>query len=257
MHRILVSIILLSAVSASTWAHFPILLHDSPWAKANQPVNFFFVYGHPYEREWVNTGSVSRIMAISPTGAQQDISSSSTKETVTIRGEEIQRLAWQFKPTEQGDYLIAVDSKPYVSRSNTAYQDFIKIILHTERQDGWRQRTGQPIEIVPLTRPYGFEAGSLFTGRVMLGDQPVADAEVEVEQYLTEEPDLDSLPPDPFITRVVVTDPNGVFHITLPQAGWWVVACAVDGVGRHTQDGKSYPLNGVAAMYIYVDEKMK
>ncbi|MDP8244340.1 MAG: DUF4198 domain-containing protein [Candidatus Hinthialibacter antarcticus] len=257
MQRILISIILMGAVSVSGWAHFPILLHDTPWARANQTVNFFYVYGHPYEREWVDTEAVSRILAITPTNAKVDITKTLEIESVEIRGEKIKRLVWQFKPTEPGDYLIAIDSEPYVSRNNAAYQDFVKITLHTERQDGWRQRTGQPLEIVPLTRPYGLEAGSVFTGRVMMSDKPIADAEIEVEHYLTEEPDLDALPPDPFITRVVVTDPNGVFHITLPESGWWVVACAVDGIGRHVLDGKSYPLNGLAAMYIYVDESMK
>lgn len=255
MLRNAMSTIFFFIITATSWAHFPILLHDSPWAKPNQEVNFFFVYGHPYEREWVSTDKIGKIAAITPTGAKEDLTDSAEIKTVSVRGEDVKRLEWTYKPKTEGDYIVCVDSEPYVSRNNTAYQDYIKVLMHCERQDGWRQRTGQPLEIVPLTRPYGFVEGSVFSGRVMMGDKSVAGAEVEIEHYLTEEADLDNLPPDPFITRVVVTDPNGVFHITLPEPGWWVLACAADDIGRHVQDGKSYPLNGLAAMYIHVDEK--
>jgi cobalt/nickel transport protein len=36
-------------------------------------------------------------------------------------------------------------------------------------------------------------------------------------------------PADPFITQVIKTDREGVFHYAMPRAGWWGFAALVEG----------------------------
>ena len=82
--------------------------------------------------------------------------------------------AWKiaFQPQQKGDTIIALNSKPEVGANQSLYQEYLKTYVHVERSDGWRTRTEQPLEIVPLARPYGLEAGAIFTGRIMNGEQP-------------------------------------------------------------------------------------
>lgn len=255
--RVLFSITAVLATALNAAAHFPIMLHDSPWAGVNEPASFFFVYGHPYEHEWEDTESLSSVMVISPQGVKTDITDSVVAGAETLGGQEIKLQKWEYTPQQKGDHIVALESTPYISRSEVAYQDFVKITLHVERQDGWRNLTGQPVEIVPLTRPYGLEAGSVFTGQVLKNGEPVAGTEVEIERYLPEAPNINELPPDPLITRVVVTDPNGVFHTTLTAPGWWIVASYVEDAGTVDHEGNTLPMHGLGAIYIHVDEALE
>ncbi|MBI1386990.1 MAG: DUF4198 domain-containing protein [bacterium] len=257
MKRMAITLFTLLMISSAGWAHFPIVLPSQAWADAGQAVSFFYVNGHPYEREWEDTLKAGRISVFDPHGEELNLTSSAKSVDFTMNARSVKRLEWSYTPVEKGDYIIAVDTEPYVMHSQSAYQDFVKVILHCDRQDGWRNRTGRPVEIVPLTRPYGLPAGAVFTAQVMKGDQPVAGAEVEIEHYNEIAPDPDHLPPDPMITGVVVTDPNGIFTVTLPKAGWWIVACAVDEAGTIELEGKTHPLNALAGMYVHVDEPVK
>ncbi len=255
MLRNIIFFIFVIIISPFALAHFPMLIHDVPYAKLGEAVNVTFSVGHPYEQEYADAKKPEKVTAILPTGKKMDFTSNLMKKTVEVGGSSIQTWTLNYSPQQKGDTIIALDTKPEVGPNNTIFQDFIKIFIHTERQDGWRQRTGQPIEIVPLTRPYGFEAGSVFTGRLMKGDEPVAGAEIEIEQRLTVPPEPEDLPPEPMITKVVVTDPNGVFTCTLPYAGWWICGGYVEDAGQLTKNEKEYNLSGFAGIWILMEQK--
>jgi cobalt/nickel transport protein len=87
------------------------------------------------------------------------------------------------------------------------------------RQDGWEKEIGQPVEIVPLTRPYGFWTGNVFRGVVKKDGKPVPNCWVEVERY--NQGKEWKLPNDLFMTQYVLTDENGVFSYGVPKSGWW------------------------------------
>jgi len=239
---------------SAAFAHFPILIHDSPFAAMNQTVNLTFAIGHPFEQEYENAAKPESCTAILPSGKRIDLTNQ-LRKTVRQSGagnHTVWKLA--FQPTQKGDTVIALNTIPTFGRNQQAYQDFLKAVVHVERQDGWRERTGQPLEIVPLTRPYGLEEGMVFTAQLMKGNEPVAGAEVEIERFLPDPPK--DLPPEPMITRVVVTDPNGVFSCTFPDPGWWLCAAYMKDVGKIEKDGETYTQNGLAGIWIHIEKKM-
>ncbi len=238
-----------------SFAHFPMLIHDSPFAELNQGIQLRFWVGHPYEQEYTDAPKPEKVVAILPSGLSEDITSKLTEWKYQTGEQSVTAWTIPFDCRQKGDTIIRLDGKPVVGANNSLYQEFLKIFVHVERQDGWRARTGQPLEIVPLTRPYGIEAGSVFTGRLMKGDQGVADAEIEIEQFLPKTPLAEDLPPDPFITKVVVTDPNGVFSCTLPNSGWWICAAYVEEAETMKRNEKEYTLSALAGIWIHVEEK--
>lgn len=234
--------------TAQVFAHFPILIHDAPLASEGQEVRVIFAVGHPYEQDYEDAEKPAELTAILPSGKKVSL-----LETLQVGHSEKNVKAWSltYKPTQKGDTLLALSTVPDIS-GNSIYQEFIKTYIHVEQQDGWRNRSGQPLEFMPLTRPYGVEPGDVFTGRLMKGDEPVSGIEVYIEHFEEEVPEM--FPAEPFITKVVVTDPNGVFSCTLPSAGWWICAAYVDDVGKAQHEGKEYNLNALAGLWVNVSE---
>ncbi len=253
MKRRLTILAVLSFFIPLSYAHFPILIHDAPFATLNETVNLMFAVGHPYEQEYAESGKPEKIVAILPDGKTADLTNELKEGKYSV--DDLVADIWEFtyKPTQPGDTIVALDSEPVFGLNNTLEQEYLKICVHAEDQGGWDQRTGQPIEIVPLTRPYGLEEGFVFTGRLMKGDQGLAGVDVEIEQFLTHIPALADLPPEPLITKVVKTDPNGVFSYTLPHTGWWILAAHVEEAGQIQKGGKTYTLSGLAALWVHVE----
>ncbi len=249
---------LMAAVFASSaFAHFPMLTCDTIFGESNQPVQIVFAVGHPYEQEYENAMKPERVTAILPNGNTMDLTAQLQEKKIPYKGESV--IAWnlEYKPRRRGDTIIALDTKPHIGENNTLYQEYVKLIVHTESERGWRQRTGKPLEIVPLTRPYGIEEGEVFTAQLMKGDAPVADETVYIERFLMQAPDPDDLPPEPLITKSVVTDPNGVFSCTLLKPGWWICAAEVDDLGKIERDGKTMTLEALTGLWIHVEKKQK
>jgi cobalt/nickel transport protein len=106
-------------------------------------------------------------------------------------------------------------------------------------QEGWDEPVGLETEIIPLTRPYGFWTGNIFTGKVLIKGQPVPGAEVEVE-YLNASPGNTKplkASSDPYVTQVVKADDNGVFSYAMPKSGWWGFAALSKASWKISKDG--------------------
>lgn len=127
-----------------------------------------------------------------------------------------------------GDYQFFLSPAPYWEPAEG------KMIVHHSKvvvnalgeEQGWDDLIGLPVEIQPLTRPYGLWTGMVFQGRVLSQGKPVPHAEIEIE-YRGQ--GRITIPDDPFVTQVVKADERGVFTIALPRAGWWGMAALVEG----------------------------
>lgn len=248
------SLILLSILACAPAAlgHFPILIHDGDIAATNGPVTILFATGHPFELEMEPAERPSRLRWLDRRGRATDVSADLTR--TLFRGY-ANGVAWQYTfDPPMDDLLVALDSEATVdSRQKTLYREYVKLWLHRGRQANWHQRTGQPLEIVPLTRPYGLQPGMTFTGRLMHEDQPVPDTEVYFEKLNDSPPD--PVPPEPLVTFVVRTDAEGRFALTLNAPGWWIIGAYSDDLGSTTHNGERWELEGFAGAWLKVEHR--
>jgi cobalt/nickel transport protein len=245
---------LLLMITPGLQAHFPILLHDANLGATQGTVTITYAYGHPFELELEPAPRPARLQITDSRGRVTNLTD--RIQPTLFRGD-TNASAWQvrFEP-ERGDHLVALDSAPSIdSAARTVYQEYVKVCVHRGLQEGWNRRTGQPIEIVPLTRPYGLRAGTVFTGRLLRGETPLADTEIHLERLNQRRPARSELPPDPLITLTVRTDSEGRFALSLLDPGWWVIGAYVDQFGTVQRDGQQYQLDGFAGLWIRVEEK--
>jgi cobalt/nickel transport protein len=102
--------------------------------------------------------------------------------------------------------------------------------------EGWDRLVGLPVEIEPLTRPYGLWTGNVFRGVVRKNGKPLPFAEIEVEWR---NDGSVKAPADPFVTQVIKADAQGSFVYAMPRAGWWGFAALTEAEKtRPGPDGK-------------------
>jgi cobalt/nickel transport protein len=236
-------------------AHFPILVHDAELGATNNPVTVTFALGHPFELEFEPTDRPTRLQLIDQRGQATNLTS--LLQPAFFRND-TNAPGWlvQFNPAPRGDHLLALDSAPFVSTTQkTLYREYVKLWLHRGAQAGWHQRTGQPLEIVPLTRPYGLRPGMVFSGRLMRDTEPIGDVEILIEHLQDCHLPPDAMPPEPLITFVVRTDSSGRFVVALPEAGWWVIGAYSDDLGTVQHQGATYRHEGFAGAWIKVESQ--
>ena len=149
-----------------------------------------------------------------------------------------------------GVYQFYVDPNLYYE---PAEEKFIKQItkVYVEAygmEDGWDKPIGLKAEIVPLIKPFAIWEGNTFRGRVYFNGKPAANVDVEVE-YLNVGHKVKP-PADAFITQVVKTDENGYFEYTIPWAGWWGFSAIGYGGKQRYKDGKEYPIELDAVLWV-------
>jgi cobalt/nickel transport protein len=126
-------------------------------------------------------------------------------------------------------------------------------------EKGWDLAVGLPVEIIPLTRPYGWPAGAAFKGKAMAKGKALTRATVEIEKFNGFYVPKDRLPKDrlgeenaPLITRTVKTDLMGYFVCTLDSPGWWILSVSAPG-GKKVHEGKPYPVELRGCLWVYVE----
>lgn len=149
-----------------------------------------------------------------------------------------------------GDHLFFIEPEPYWESNEELFiVHYTKVIVNAfGLESGWDEELGMPTEIVPLTRPYGLYAGNLFQGIVKVDGKPAPYTEVEVE-YFNQDGKL-SAPADAFITQVIKADGNGVFTYAMPRAGWWGFAALNRSQATLPRDGKPYPVELGAVLWV-------
>jgi cobalt/nickel transport protein len=246
---LLAGLLLFSATTVS--AHFNFALPNE-WSMNQANANEIqLIWGHPYEGIYFDAPVVENAKVLKPNGTESDL----TPTEITVTGAEGSAKAWEvtFTPDIKGDYIIYADFEALVvEEEEVAWEDHVKAIIHYKTSEGWDQTTGQIMEIVPLTKPYGLEEGFIFTGKVLYNGIPLADAPIEIEMFYpvgvcTEE----NLPEEPMVTRETKSDPNGIFSFTLDEPGVWVV-CASNTVG--SMEGYDLDIRGI--LMIPVEEEL-
>ncbi|MGQ9816736.1 MAG: DUF4198 domain-containing protein [bacterium] len=166
--------------------------------------------------------------------------------------------AWKtnYRLKQPGDYVFYVEPVPYWEPAEE------KFIIHYAKtvvngfglQQGWDAELGLEIEIVPLTRPYGLYTGNVFTGIVKVNGKPAPFTDVEVEYYNNER--KFTAPAEVYITQVLKTDANGVFHYAMPKSGWWGFAALAEREEKmlNKSDGKYYPVEIGGVFWVKCEE---
>jgi cobalt/nickel transport protein len=223
--------LLLAASASLALAHFQTLLPATDVVTSEGPrsMDLRLIFTHPMEQGPVMEMGPPRRFGVLVAGEEkQDLLA--TVEEQTLAGKTAYSASYRF--AQPGDHVFYLEPAPYWEPAEE------KMIIHYTKtvvnafgdETGWDALVGLPVEIEPLTRPYGLWTGNLFRGIVRAEGQPVPFAEVEVE-YWNEGSEV-AIPAAPYVTQVIKADANGVFSYALPRAGWWSFAALVDGPER-------------------------
>jgi cobalt/nickel transport protein len=188
---------------------------------------------HPHEGNYMEMAKPKQF-GVMVGGQKIDLLNSLNPAKAKTTGQKQEFTFWKADYTikRPGDYTFYVEPTPYWEPAEDSY------IIHYTKvcvdalglQEGWDTPVGLKTEIVPLTRPYGFWVGNVFSGVVLVDGKPAPNTDVEIE-YLNEAAEGGKLPSpsDPYVTQVVKSDKNGVFTYAMPKAGWWGFAALSEG----------------------------
>ena len=240
---------------ASAQSH--ILLLDKSSVAADQVVTCSLRFGRPFAHQMLPVQRPTHAAVRLPDGTSADLLPKLDRvENNTPDGASITSFEWKYTPTQRGDYTFIVRTAPiWIAEQNIFVEDTVKVTLHVQDQIDWDVPAGMPLELVPLTRPYGLRAGFTFQAMVVSGRDaaPLPRTLVEIERFNSAPPK--ELPPVEHMVRTVRTDPAGVATATLPESGWWGLTAVTDG-GERERAGRNYPVKRRSTFWIYVDDKV-
>ncbi len=229
------------------------------YAKPGELVKWQYFWGHPFEM-LISDAQPPKFFMFTPQRKKENL----TAKEITLKDQESSqdRKAFEveYKPAGQGDYFLCLESPPqFIPEEKEFWQDYVKEPLHVQATDGWDQSVGLPVEIIPLTRPYGWPAGSVFKGLALAKNRPLTGANVEIEKFNGFFVPRARLPKDrlgqensPLITRVTKTDRMGYFICTLDSPGWWLISVSAPG-GSKVHERKTYPVVMRGGLWVYVE----
>jgi cobalt/nickel transport protein len=248
--------LLLFCLSAAR-AHYSMLMPVKHAVKKGEAVTLTYQWGHAFEHQLSDAPKPESVFVLSPDGKKTDLTKSLEKDVEMGEKNKPTIYNFRFTPGERGDYVFVLRTPPiWMEEEHAFVQDLVKVVVHVQSPNEWDAYAQEDLEMVPLTRPYGLQAGMVFQAQVRerfkSDGKPVPKVLVECERYNAKMPK--ELPPDEQITRAAKTDPNGVVTCTLTDPGWWCVAAQREG-GKKEREGKTYPVRQRAIHWIYVDDK--
>lgn len=222
-------LLLLPLLAGVAWAHFPIATPGRLFLTKGQTTRVTWAYGHPYEVERAPAAKPLRARLFAPQGEPAALS------PVQLPGEPA-RWAFDVTPAQRGDHLLLIEGAP-LSHGQDQVRDFAKLVLPVSGVErGWDRAAGAPLEIVPLTRPYGLPDQVTLRAQVLRNGEPLAGAIVQLEQRNDAAPE--ELPHPAFITRVEKADAQGVFSASLSGPRWWILAVEAPTGEKSPQGGQ-------------------
>lgn len=235
------------------WAHYHMLLPQTPSTTRDTPVTLVFQWGHPFEHQLFDAAKPASLKVLRPDGMSIDLNDALQKVALETSDKKATAFRLQFTPEQRGDFTFVAATPPiWMEEEQMFFQDRVKVVLHVQSQKGWDVSTGHGFELIPLTRPYGLIPGLVFQCQALADGTALPGALFEVERYNSAPPKV--LPPDEHITRQMKADPNGIATCTLPEAGWWCITAVRDD-GTRERAGKSYPVKQRATLWVHVDAK--
>lgn len=242
--RLLPLLLALIFYAQTASAHFGILVPSRSMAmsKSEAALNLTIAFSHPFSRQGMEMKKPHEFFVVA-NGEKNSLAAS--LKPATYMAAPAFSAAYELK--RPGVYQFAVVPEPYFEPAEDSF------IIHYAKtvvgafggEDGWEKPAGLPVEIVPLSRPFGNYAGNVFTGKVLKNGQPLPNTVVEVE--FLNDPETHAAPNDYLVTQTMLTDINGVFNFGIPWAGWWGFAALTGGDEKIEMKGdpKDVELGGV------------
>ncbi|MCX7822876.1 MAG: DUF4198 domain-containing protein [Syntrophobacterales bacterium] len=240
-------------------AHFGVIIpsDDIITSKDLRKITIAIKFTHPMEDIYMEMEKPKRVGVLY--GEQQeDLTPTLVAKKGKGRSQDKGYTYWETVYTikRPGDYIFFVEPAPYWEPAEDKFIiHYTKVILNAlGKEGGWDRALNLPIEIIPLTRPYGLWTGNVFQGQVLINGKPAPFVDVEVE-YLSASPENKKkivIPSDPYITQVVKTDANGVFTYAMPKAGWWGFAALVESPEKIIRDGKEKNVEIGGVIWVHV-----
>lgn len=227
----LVAMIALSSLCATARvsparAHFQELIPSADIVASSDPrvVTVDAVFTHPFARGPVMAMAPPKRVGVLVGERREDLAGA--LEARPVEGKAAYRVRYTLR--EPGDHVFFLEPAPYWEAAEK------KMIIHYAKVvvdafgagEGWDRLVGLPVEIEPLTRPYGLWTGNQFRGVVRRNGKPVPFATVEVAWR---NDGSVTAPAEPFTVQVMKADGNGVFAYSMPRAGWWGFAALIEG----------------------------
>ena len=243
---------LLCSATAS-FAHFGVILPSDDVIEddSKNKLNLVYEFTHPFEQNRMNL-ELPNVAEVWINGEKKPFLESLKEQ----KDGENAFYSAEFEVKEPGVYRFYFDPKPYFE---PAEEKFIRHITQTMVDaygygEGWDEPIGLKAEIVPLTRPFGLYNGNTFCGTVLYKNAPAAGVEVEVEHY---NKSGFKAPSEEHITQVVKTNKNGEFCFAMPQAGYWGFAALMDDDEEVEKEGKKYPVELGAVLWVQTKDYEK
>ncbi|WP_040474483.1 DUF4198 domain-containing protein [Marinobacter algicola] len=248
----LLGVVIALGLASGAQAHFQELIPDTDIVTqaTGRQLGLQLQFTHPMSGGPVMAMDTPRQFGVLTVSGKQDLMSQLTANT----GSAPQSFMANYTIKGPGDLVFYLEPAPYWEPA-----EGLMIVHYTKTvvpafggKENWQAEVGFPVEITPLTRPYGLWAGNLFTGIVKQEGEPVPFAEVEVEWR--NDGSLD-VPNDVYATQVVRADANGVFSYAMPRAGWWGFSALLEAPGSMTNpEGKQVPVESGALIWVHARE---
>lgn len=242
-----VMLMLFSYTTAS--AHFGIVIPSSNIVMDKGEISLDIAFSHP-------SAGVGMDME-KPVAFSVCVNGQSSNLMDSLKeGKFLEHKAWTagYNISKPGVYQFAVTPAPYFEAAEDSFIiHYAKTVVASfGAEDGWDEPLGLPVEIVPLTRPFGNFTGNVFVGKILKNGKPVPNATVEMESF--NQFQTHKGPNDYYQTQVIKADENGVFTAGIPWAGWWGFAALTDGDESIMLNGqqKTAELGGIIWVY-YAD----
>ncbi|MCF6237137.1 MAG: DUF4198 domain-containing protein [Gammaproteobacteria bacterium] len=237
---------------APAYAHFQMIIPSDEIISAGEgrQLNLDLIFTHPFEGMGLNMKKPERF-GVWVAGKEIDLLDTLQEIRYQDRaGDTLSAYQSVYKIRKPGDHLFFVEPQPYWEAAEKRFIiHYTKTVVNAfGMEEGWDHELGLKVEIVPLTRPYGLWTNNLFRGVVKHNGKAVPFARVEVEYY-NDKGEV-TAPADPFITQVIKTDANGVFSYAMPKSGWWGMAALIESDETMSHEGKEYPVELGAVLWV-------
>lgn len=242
-------VVIALGLAGGAQAHFQELIPDTDIVTqaTGRQLGIQLQFTHPMNGGPVMAMETPRQFGVLTVSGKQDLMSRLTANTDSAP----QSFTANYAVKSPGDLVFYLEPAPYWEPA-----EGLMIVHYTKTvvpafggEENWQAEVGFPVEITPLTRPYGLWAGNLFTGIVKQEGEPVPFAEVEVEWR---NDGSVGVPNDVYATQVVRADANGVFSYAMPRSGWWGFAALLEAPGSMTNpEGKQVPVEAGALIWVH------
>lgn len=162
----------------------------------------------------------------------------------------------QYAVQKPGVYIFAAFPAPYYEAAEDRFIiHYVKTVIGAYGgEDGWDAHAKTPVEIIPLSRPFGNYAGNVFYGQALFDGKPLANTIVEVSNL--NRTGAHKAPNAYFEIQTVKTDANGIFVFGIPWAGWWGFAALHESPDKIELDGKIKDVELGGVLWVYFSEPM-